>query len=75
MTHNAEYVRPPLRTCGVWVPTEDGRQCHIEFERRRPNFWSIDVSDELIRVAPEGLTAALSMAILEMRSQLLDGAA
>lgn len=62
-----------LRTCGVYVPTEDGRQCAIEFVRRRPNFWSIDVSDELIRQAPEGLTAALGMAIIEMREQLLTG--
>lgn len=55
---------------GVTVPTDDGRACSVEFHRRRSRYWSVDISDELIRQAPEGLTAALGLAVLEMKRLL-----
>jgi len=54
----------------IIVPTEDGRDCYLEFERRREGYWSIDISNELMLQAPQGVVAALSMALLEMRAEL-----
>ena len=58
-----------MMTRTIIVPTEDGRDCYLEFARRREGYWSIDISDELMRQAPQAVVAALSMALLEMRTE------
>ena len=50
----------------VDVRAEDGRVCAIEFEHRRPGFWSIDVSDCLIARAPQAIAAAIGIALSQM---------
>lgn len=53
---------------GIEVPTEDGRTCVVEFEREADyGWWTVHISDTLIRQAPEGVTAALGMAVLQMK--------
>ena len=53
----------------VEVPTEDGRVALIDFHRRRDGYWSVDISDELIHQAPEGLTAALVLAFRKLAEE------
>lgn len=59
-THSSE-----TRQC-IEVPTEDGRRAYVEFERRRPGVWSVDISDDLIATAPQGLVAVLTLAVTSM---------
>lgn len=58
----------------IEVPTEDGQRCVIEFEQEMDErWWTVHISDELIRQAPEGLAAALGMAIIQMKQIIGDG--
>lgn len=53
------------------VPTEDGRICVIEFEQELDDdWWTVHISSELISEAPQGLTAALGVAILQMKAMI-----
>jgi hypothetical protein len=56
--------------CNVQVPTEDGRMVAIDFYRHRDGFWTVDISDELVLIAPEGLTAALLLGFREIRERV-----
>lgn len=54
----------------VEVPTEDGRRTAIWFLRDPEGaYWVVRISDDLVRLAPEAIAAALAMAVLEMRAE------
>ena len=64
---------PPIRpTVHHWdgeearvdVPTEDGRVCVIEFKwDELRHAWAVWIADELIRQSPQGIHAALGLAL------------
>jgi len=52
----------------VAVPTEEGRECHIDFKRCFYRLtWEVEVADELIRQHPEAVHAALGLALMELK--------
>lgn len=53
----------------VEVPTEDGRYAAIDFRRSRLGYWTVEISDELIVQAPEGLTASLVLAFRQLATE------
>ena len=61
-------MKAPIGTIqDVDVPARGGR-CVIPFQRRGPDYWSIDISDDLIAEASlDDLTEALALAIQAMR--------
>lgn len=57
----------------VAVPTEghDGllEWCHVQFRRSDHAYcWEFEISDSLIRQAPEAVHAVLGLALMELRS-------
>jgi hypothetical protein len=52
----------------VEVPTEDGRTAVIAFESRQTGVWSVYISQFLIDQAPEAITAVLTLALMQMRT-------
>lgn len=59
-----------VEVSGEWakveIPTEDGRLCYLHFERRHPGYWSLHISDELLKQSPQALHAAIGLALLEL---------
>lgn len=53
----------------VLVDTEHGSSCVVDFERSSNGFdrtWTVQISDDLIRQAPEAIVAALTMAVRQL---------
>lgn len=61
---------PAIGWVTVEVPTEDGRIAVVDFYQHREGFWTVDISDELIVTAPEGLTAVLLLAFRQLAEEI-----
>lgn len=64
-----EVKRGLQGTWDVWVPTVDGQTCVVtmKYDALR-QVWIIEVSAELLYMAPEAITATLNMAVLAMKN-------
>jgi len=52
----------------ISVPTEEGRECWVEFRRNWQRLsWDFEVSDEMIRRAPEQIHAIVGLALMELK--------
>jgi hypothetical protein len=64
-------LEPDREYANYYVPTETGGSIAVTFERENGH-WLLRISDALIERAPEGLTAAIGSAIMQMRAELID---